>query len=233
MGAGPAAARGKAPPARWRRMSNDQPPYRTGDDAWPAGSAGRGGAGKAPDGWGSGSGWGPQGAERGFGRPDEPTIVLPPGYQPPPGDTYAPLPPPELPGAPTTVLPKAEGQRKRGVSRRTVLIGAGVGAVGVGALGAGVGLLLARNNGGSGAANLMTDEAGKVGHLLRRAGFGAAPWDVADYVNAGVDGAIERLLNYQNIPDDLDARLQSLNLDFSKPADMVRWFMLRALYSKH
>jgi uncharacterized protein (DUF1800 family) len=48
-----------------------------------------------------------------------------------------------------------------------------------------------------------------------------------------VQGAIERLLNYASIPDTLDSRLAQLSFDFSKPQEVVRWFLLRMLYTQH
>src|SRR5690349_22922009 len=92
------------------------------------------------------------------------------------------LPPPVLP--PAMQLPLKPS--RPGVSRRKLLIVAGPRAVGVGALGAGVGLLLSNHPTQHPApANLTTDEAGKVLHLLRRAGFGPSPADVDDYVRLG------------------------------------------------
>lgn len=159
------------------------------------------------------------------------------------------LPPPSVPAlpeeapswwntrSPTVVLPqripRAAPRVRRGVSRRAVLVGAGAGALGLGALGAGAGVLLSRENASSAIPNVFDAQAGQVAHLLRRAGFGPSPADYADYLNAGVHGSIDRLLNYSSIPDDLDSRLAALNLDFSKQADVVRWWLLRMIYSKH
>src|SRR5690348_14927832 len=114
----------------------------------------------------------------------EPTIPLsgPHGS----GEYWRPaeLPPPVLP--PAMRLPPRPPS-VRGVSRRKLLIGAGAGAVGIGALGAGVGLLLSDHatQHPTAPANLTTDEAGKVLHLLRRAGFGPSPADVDEYVRLG------------------------------------------------
>lgn len=159
-------------------------------------------------------------------RPDEPTRILAGQYPAPSGPDGMPLP------AASSVA-TATPPQKRGMPRRSVLIGAGAGAVGIGALGAGFGLWLSRRSDAAQPPNLLTDEAGKVAHLLRRAGFGLAPWDAADYVNAGVQGATDRLLNYASIPDDLDTRLNDLHLDFTKADDLARWAVLRAAYSKH
>ena len=161
------------------------------------------------------------------------------------------LPPPSVPPvqrrvpdwwhtqSPTVVLPQppqpphASPPARRSVSRRSVLIGAGAGALGLGALGVGAGALLSRINTSSGIPDIFAAQAGQVAHLLRRAGFGPTPADFGDYLNVGVQGSIDRLLNYSSIADDLDSRLNALNLDFSKATDLVRWWLLRMIYSKH
>ncbi len=125
--------------------------------------------------------------------------------------------------------PPASGRPRRGVSRRGVLIGAGLGALGLGAAGAGVGIWFSRQN----AAGLpsLTD-AGKYLHLLRRAGFGARPGEIGDYINLGISGSIDRLLHPSAVADNLETQLNALGLDFSKPQDIQRWFLLRMIYSK-
>src|SRR5438067_12583832 len=42
----------------------------------------------------------------------------------------------------------------------------------------------------------------QTGHLLRRAGFGANPQELVTYANLGFSVAVDRLLNYSQIPDD-------------------------------
>ncbi|HEV2235656.1 MAG TPA: DUF1800 domain-containing protein [Ktedonobacterales bacterium] len=135
--------------------------------------------------------------------------------------------------APTALLPAgwvdAVPEPRRGVSRRGMLIGAG--AVWLGAAGVGVGLYL-RDHGLPGAqgSTPVNDQAG-VQHVLRRAAFGATPNELAAYLQLGVSGTIERLLN-PTAPDDLEAKLAPLALDFSKPVDVQRWFILRLLNSQ-
>ena len=51
-----------------------------------------------------------------------------------------------------------------------------------------------------GAPSFTTDDR-KIPHLLRRAGFGASPTELAYYENLGVSGATNQLLNYENIDD--------------------------------
>jgi len=41
-----------------------------------------------------------------------------------------------------------------------------------------------------------------ISHLLRRAGFGATPAELDQYTALGYDAAVERLLNYDQVPDD-------------------------------
>jgi uncharacterized protein (DUF1800 family) len=145
-------------------------------------------------------------------------------YQEPPTMLLPPL----LPAPPASTKPKGVS------SRRAILVGAG--ALGVGAIGAGVGYVLSNRaaSGSSGPANVFASDSQQVAHLLRRAGFG--PWsnDIGDYIDAGVSGAIDRLLNYSTISNAaLDNLISSLNLNFSQPADLIRWFTLRMLYSTH
>src|SRR5688572_20055882 len=49
--------------------------------------------------------------------------------------------------------------------------------------------------------SLSTKE--KVAHLLRRDGFGATQEELSDYKALGYEGAVERLLQYEAIPDDV------------------------------
>ena len=69
-------------------------------------------------------------------------------------------------------------QKKPGLSRRTVLIGAGAGAVGLGAAGAGLGAFLLQHKDSPATANVLTTDTAKINHLLRRAGFGPTPTDL-------------------------------------------------------
>ncbi len=131
---------------------------------------------------------------------------------------------------PAATLPPAPPQARRGLSRRTLLIGAG--AVGVGAIGAGAGFFLAQRGSSGGIPNVFAQDAGKIAHLLRRAGFGPSPSDVGTYLDAGVQGSIDLLLDPASVQDDLDARLKSMALDLSKPQELVRWYLLHMLYSK-
>ncbi len=44
-------------------------------------------------------------------------------------------------------------------------------------------------------------------HLLRRAGFGARPDELDTYRKLSFNGAIDRLVNYEQIPDDVDSKI--------------------------
>ncbi|MGH2484789.1 MAG: DUF1800 family protein, partial [Ktedonobacterales bacterium] len=136
---------------------------------------------------------------------------------------------PSLP--PGAVQPSPQpAKRGRGVSRRAVLIGAGAGAVGIGAIGAGLGFALSQNKGAS-HANIFSSESAQVGHLLRRAGFGPSPADIGDYLKLGYSASVDRLLHPSSVTDTLDARLNAMTFDFSKAQEVVRWVLLRMLYS--
>ena len=135
----------------------------------------------------------------------------------------------------TIPLSSAGRPPRRGVSRRGLLVGAGAGALGLGLLGTGAAAFLAHQQSASpaGSASLDGHDAAKIGHLLRRAGFGPSPADLPGYLSLGVSGTLDRLLNFSKVPNDaLEARLKSLNLDFSKRDDLVRWVTLRMLYSQ-
>ncbi|MCK6632485.1 MAG: DUF1800 domain-containing protein [Fimbriimonadaceae bacterium] len=45
------------------------------------------------------------------------------------------------------------------------------------------------------------DERAKIKHLLRRFGFGAGKWEVESYLPLGLDGAIERLIEYEKVDE--------------------------------
>jgi uncharacterized protein (DUF1800 family) len=47
----------------------------------------------------------------------------------------------------------------------------------------------------------------RIEHLLRRAGFGASPDDLAAFGNLDYGTAVNRLVHYENIPDDVDGKI--------------------------
>jgi uncharacterized protein (DUF1800 family) len=146
------------------------------------------------------------------------------------------LPPAPLParGAAGAIARPSGTQKRRGgsrISRRTLLIGAGI--AGVGGVAAAAGLTihhLASPSSSSGSSS----SAAQVGHLLRRAGFGVAPGDLAIYEPLGVEGAADRLLNFQHIPNTvMDQKIAAANFNFSTIQDQQRWWLTRMVYSAH
>jgi len=142
----------------------------------------------------------------------------------------------EQTNAPLASLSAAQGGRAalrnsgRRFSRRTMLIGAGIGTLGIGAIGASAGFLLSRRMDQASQSLYAPDEQ-KIAHLLRRAGFGPSPADIGEYLTLGVQGSINRLLNYSTVPDLLNQRMGNLRLDFTNSQDVIRWFLLRMIYS--
>jgi hypothetical protein len=60
----------------------------------------------------------------------------------------------------------------------------------------------------------------QIGHLLRRAGFSATPDELATYGKLGFNGAVDRLLNYQQVSDDdMENRLKALDINLNSRID--------------
>src|SRR2546421_7061665 len=73
----------------------------------------------------------------------------------------------------------------------------------------------------------------QIGHLLRRGGFGARPEELSVYQNLGFNGAVDRLINYQQVSeDDTENRLKAMNLNLVKPTDQQRWWLLRMAWTQ-
>jgi hypothetical protein len=78
----------------------------------------------------------------------------------------------------------------------------------------------------------MANDA-QIGHLLRRAGFGVSPDELARYRSLGFNGAVDQLLNYQQVSDDdMQNRLRALNLNLNAPTDQQRWWLLRMAWTQ-
>ena len=77
-----------------------------------------------------------------------------------------------------------------------------------------------------------TEEA-RIGHLFRRAGFGATREEMAHFTSIGVTEAVDFLVEYQekdNSP--LEERLAALQLDMTLPQNVGRWWMQRMTYTQ-
>ena len=125
------------------------------------------------------------------------------------------------------------------VSRRKIMgvSVAGLAAIsGAGAAAAIGGVALAKwlQNGGLGDVSHgpMASET-QIGHLLRRAGFGATPDELTMFRNLGFNGAVDRLINYQQVSDDaMENSLKALNMNLNKPLDQQRWWLLRMSWTQ-
>jgi uncharacterized protein (DUF1800 family) len=76
----------------------------------------------------------------------------------------------------------------------------------------------------------------QIAHLLRRAGFGATEAELAQYVSLGFDGALERLLNPEQVDDSAtDQLLAPLTADLGdrKHIEAAKfWWLSRMLYTQ-
>jgi hypothetical protein len=78
----------------------------------------------------------------------------------------------------------------------------------------------------------MANDA-QIGHLLRRAGFGVSPDELARYRSLGFNGAVDQLLNYQQVSDDdMQNRMRALNLNLNASTDQQRWWLLRMAWTQ-
>jgi uncharacterized protein (DUF1800 family) len=119
------------------------------------------------------------------------------------------------------------------VSRRALLVGAGIAGVATVAVAAGVTIHDLSSSSHSGPSGPLANNQ-QIAHLLRRAGFGAAPGDIATYGALGISGAVDRLINFQNIPNTtMDQRIAAANFDFTNVQDILRWWLARMTYSAH
>lgn len=139
----------------------------------------------------------------------------------------------------TAVAPGVAPQQSAPVSRRKFmgksLAGmAALGGAGVAAAFGGVALARWIEHGGfaSSSQGPMASST-QIGHLLRRAGFGATADELAMYRQLGFNGAVDRLLNYQQVSDDtMENRLKALNLNLNSAVDQQRWWLLRMAWTQ-
>src|SRR5438309_7449176 len=75
-----------------------------------------------------------------------------------------------------------------------------------------------------------------VAHLLRRAGFGATEAELDQYTALGFDGALDRLLNPEQVDDSAtDQQLTPLTTDLGDPKKIESakfWWLNRMLYTQ-
>jgi Protein of unknown function (DUF1800) len=115
---------------------------------------------------------------------------------------------------------------QRGLGRRGFLVGAAIAG-----LGAMVAVEAAHSVGTPGGSTPLDDES-KLRHLLRRAGFGPSPTDLAQYRPLGLTGTVDRLLDFGSVDNSaLDRGLGKLGLDLTRRADLERWWTLRMIYT--
>jgi hypothetical protein len=76
-------------------------------------------------------------------------------------------------------------------------------------------------------------ELTRIGHLLRRAGFGASQADYNQFSAMGLSATVDYLLDYESVDNsDLDRRLASVELDLTRLGDLQQWWLLRMVYTK-
>ncbi len=122
-------------------------------------------------------------------------------------------------------LPASGGQRRPARTRRRQLLG-GAAALGVGAV------LAALYEARPAVHDVPMPDSVRLGHLLRRAGFGASPDELAAYQKLGVAGTTQQLLNYESAPNPvLDRMTQLFSFDFANAHDLQRWWLMRMLYT--
>jgi uncharacterized protein (DUF1800 family) len=70
-----------------------------------------------------------------------------------------------------------------------------------------------------------------MSHLLRRAGFGASPEEIDQYLAMGYDATVDWLLNYDGRPEPAEDKIASLTFDMTKREDLKRWWFVRMRYT--
>ncbi|HST22603.1 MAG TPA: DUF1800 domain-containing protein [Blastocatellia bacterium] len=87
-------------------------------------------------------------------------------------------------------------------------------------------------------ASFTSDDAA---HLLRRAGFGGSPAEIETLVSRGREGAVDYLINYNQIDNTAMNDLLYRSFDFSNPfefskfnrGELQRWWFTRMVYTSH
>ena len=79
----------------------------------------------------------------------------------------------------------------------------------------------------------LEDPRMRMGHLLRRAGFGANKEEMDRFLAMGEEATVEYLIEYEAADDSaLEKRLSGLGLDLEKLRDLQRWSLLRMIYTQ-
>src|SRR5579859_3120245 len=163
---------------------------------------------------------------------DEPTEPRGSFYRPGASEPTVPM----QPAVPAPVPVNANAARKparRQFMGKSLAGLAALGGIGIAAAAGGVALEQWIAHGGPGASHGPMASEVQIGHLLRRAGFGATADDLTLYRSLGYSGAVDRLLNYQQVPDDaMENRLKTLNINLNSPADQQRWWLLRMAWTQ-
>lgn len=79
----------------------------------------------------------------------------------------------------------------------------------------------------------VSAERTQIGHLLRRAGFGASSAELETFMNMGRAATVEYMIGYRAVDDSaLESRLTSLSLDLERLSDLQQWWLLRMIYTR-
>lgn len=79
----------------------------------------------------------------------------------------------------------------------------------------------------------MLSQSSAIGHLLRRAGFGAGPAEQKYYESIGYERTLESLLNPQPGADDaMEQEIARQNFDYTDPDDLRRWWIYRMSFTR-
>ncbi len=73
----------------------------------------------------------------------------------------------------------------------------------------------------------------RIGHLLRRAGFGASRAQLDRAIGMGLQATIDELIEYGRVDDSaLEQRLAGLTFEFTTPRDVARWWTVRMAHTQ-
>ncbi len=84
---------------------------------------------------------------------------------------------------------------------------------------------------GGGIRGQAADGRAQMAHLLRRAGFSATQAEIDAMMPLGIAGAVDALLNYDQVQDPALDYANGVGLDLSKTTDAIRWWLLRMIYT--